>query len=557
MARLVAEGRTNPEIADALGVSLAGAKYHVSELLGRLGLERREEIADWYRREHGGRSVRELAAPPVGWLIGGGAVAVGALLVVAAFVLLRDEASSPYIAGPVASALETVETPQGRWEVLPAPPVLLEDHFAVALGDGEVLVGGTSDGGWTSVWAFDLDRGEYEQVAETTVWLGDAFAVGRPDGRVTVGLTEAASVIGPPDGRSVDPREGACRAGFADEPTSETDFGVRRLREELRTWDPGAAVLCPLELDTWVSPGGSPSDELALEERLSGRTAGLGLDARGDLLIATEGSYLASRPPQGWGQVWRLNEDGHELSLVGYAVLTAGDLGDASVGDSAFASMTTVVGPEVVAFATDTDLVTVDADSGGSQTLVASGGAGVELSVRSTGAWLDDGRLLLTGGYTRATWAALLESQREQGVTVFLGERADHWRLRRGEFAAADRVLIADPVSGEVTEVAAMPAARVAHTMTVLNDGRVLIAGGVPFGGWSRGRSEPPKAPPPVLYDPATDTYEELVDAPEVPPHLTATALGDGSVLFLGTAFADAGRTSGVSTAIRFTPAAP
>lgn len=62
VARLVAEGRTNPEIAAALGITLDGAKYHVSELLGRLGLERREEIRQWYRSEHRARRVRGLSA---------------------------------------------------------------------------------------------------------------------------------------------------------------------------------------------------------------------------------------------------------------------------------------------------------------------------------------------------------------------------------------------------------------------------------------------------------------------------------------------------------------
>lgn len=58
VARLVAEGRTNPEIASALGITLDGAKYHVSELLGRLGLERRDEIAEWYRSERRGQRMR-------------------------------------------------------------------------------------------------------------------------------------------------------------------------------------------------------------------------------------------------------------------------------------------------------------------------------------------------------------------------------------------------------------------------------------------------------------------------------------------------------------------
>ena len=52
VARLIYLGRTNGEIADALGVSLSGAKHHVSELLGRLGMERREDIGAWYSVEH-------------------------------------------------------------------------------------------------------------------------------------------------------------------------------------------------------------------------------------------------------------------------------------------------------------------------------------------------------------------------------------------------------------------------------------------------------------------------------------------------------------------------
>lgn len=43
--RLLAAGRTNPEIARALGISLAGAKWHVSEVLSRLGVTSRIEAA--------------------------------------------------------------------------------------------------------------------------------------------------------------------------------------------------------------------------------------------------------------------------------------------------------------------------------------------------------------------------------------------------------------------------------------------------------------------------------------------------------------------------------
>lgn len=51
VAELVALGYPNQAIAEELGISLAGAKYHVSEILRRLDLTRREEIAGWFRSE--------------------------------------------------------------------------------------------------------------------------------------------------------------------------------------------------------------------------------------------------------------------------------------------------------------------------------------------------------------------------------------------------------------------------------------------------------------------------------------------------------------------------
>lgn len=85
VARLIAAGRTNEQIAEALGISLAGAKYLVSELLGRLGFDRREQVAVWYRegRQRGGvpgRWPRFAAQPRMAWI----GAAVGSLLLVLA-----------------------------------------------------------------------------------------------------------------------------------------------------------------------------------------------------------------------------------------------------------------------------------------------------------------------------------------------------------------------------------------------------------------------------------------------------------------------------------------
>lgn len=90
VAHLVAQGLTNAEIGDRLGISLDGAKYHVSEVLTRLNLERREEIAEWVAADRGRRR------PGRRWAFAGlVATLVAALLMVAFLGTGGGEAGSP------------------------------------------------------------------------------------------------------------------------------------------------------------------------------------------------------------------------------------------------------------------------------------------------------------------------------------------------------------------------------------------------------------------------------------------------------------------------------
>jgi len=126
VARLIAEGCTNEQIAEQLGVSLAGAKYHVAELIGRLGVESREQVAVWYRAEpqrtEGGwrERLRAFFGLPVVAVGLGGAV-VGAVVVVAVMSVMDRQAAAPVQASPTVEAL--VEEIVPPTPVLASPPV--------------------------------------------------------------------------------------------------------------------------------------------------------------------------------------------------------------------------------------------------------------------------------------------------------------------------------------------------------------------------------------------------------------------------------------------------
>lgn len=62
---LLAERRTNPEIAGALGITIDGVKYHVSQILAKLGVESREEAARLYRTH---RPRQPAFLVPLAWL---------------------------------------------------------------------------------------------------------------------------------------------------------------------------------------------------------------------------------------------------------------------------------------------------------------------------------------------------------------------------------------------------------------------------------------------------------------------------------------------------------
>lgn len=112
---LIAHGRTNAEIAEHFGISLSGAKYHVSEILSTLQVDTREEAAEWWRRENGlPCRLRRLVAALTGmgfvrWVAASGAVAtVGASVFLVLITLAITNGTEP-IEESVVSALASAK----------------------------------------------------------------------------------------------------------------------------------------------------------------------------------------------------------------------------------------------------------------------------------------------------------------------------------------------------------------------------------------------------------------------------------------------------------------
>ncbi|MFN0096470.1 MAG: helix-turn-helix transcriptional regulator [Dehalococcoidia bacterium] len=97
---LIAREKTNAEIAEILGVSLDGAKWHVSELLTKLALGTREDAAAYWRwRQRPRVRVRALVAGlwtsgAAKWTLAGAAAVAGAGIV-AGVAAYRSESRAP------------------------------------------------------------------------------------------------------------------------------------------------------------------------------------------------------------------------------------------------------------------------------------------------------------------------------------------------------------------------------------------------------------------------------------------------------------------------------
>jgi DNA-binding CsgD family transcriptional regulator len=125
---LVARGRTNFEIAQELGISLDGAKWHLRELFAKLDVDSREEAAAWWReyntpRERLSRMARALLPGTIGkWLIGGAASALVVVGIVVAVLVAQGsgEPGSEQAAETVTATATTSVTPSATAPTTPS-----------------------------------------------------------------------------------------------------------------------------------------------------------------------------------------------------------------------------------------------------------------------------------------------------------------------------------------------------------------------------------------------------------------------------------------------------
>ncbi|MFL6247957.1 MAG: Kelch repeat-containing protein [Thermoanaerobaculia bacterium] len=173
----------------------------------------------------------------------------------------------------------------------------------------------------------------------------------------------------------------------------------------------------------------------------------------------------------------------------------------------------------------------------------------------ATATLLPDGRVLVAGGNADERRLEIFDPR--TGVSVLTHEVTELPQLGHTATLLRDgRILLAgggyktdgrpifgyygsvssevyDPGTGELTPAGRMNHYRRDHTATLLEDGRVLIAGGenVSLGGFHLYRDVLNSA---EIFDPATNSYQLIVSMHERRSNHTATRLRDGRVLIAG-----------------------
>lgn len=139
---LLARGYTNGQIGEALGISLDGAKWHGSEVMGKPGVDRREAAAAYWRDYNGfrsrfARSLRGLLlASGVRWATGIAGVAVAVVAGIAlAFSLGGDDDQSTAGSEMTPSPMATADAAPSPTSAVVAPGGRPQEYCFIDLPD--------------------------------------------------------------------------------------------------------------------------------------------------------------------------------------------------------------------------------------------------------------------------------------------------------------------------------------------------------------------------------------------------------------------------------------
>ncbi|MBE0608101.1 MAG: hypothetical protein IH609_01845 [Dehalococcoidia bacterium] len=436
---LMARGLTNGEIAQRLGITLDGAKWHVAEVMRKLDASSREEaVAVW----RSGRSRWHGAALLVPAAVGS-TVAV-AIFAVVVFVLREGTGTEDVVSSltPTAPSTPTPQPPHDVFEAVGPPSVTRNIHGAALLPDGRVLLaGGNNISGQPvvhdSIEIFDTLTDQFTDGGRMLTARQAFTPVVLDDGRVLLaggvtetGATTAAEIYDPVTRRS--------------EPTGS--MAVPRVFYGVATLDDGRVL---------IIGGGIGADRVTAEA-----------------YDPATGTFAAI------GSVPGMTEA--EPKAV-------------------------TVGGRIFVFAGQRDWE-FDPAAGEFRQIDAPDGLTVLAPLPELPTVLPDGLILLTGGVLPQPGA---------------DPRAPHIAQR----SAA----LFDPQSGDVVWRGSMSVPRTKHQAVLLDDGRVLIAGGTSDTqlGVVYESAE--------IFDPVTRTFSPAVSMLEPRVWHSMTRLPDGRVLVVGT----------------------
>jgi len=148
---------------------------------------------------------------------------------------------------------------------------------------------------------------------------------------------------------------------------------------------------------------------------------------------------------------------------------------------------------------------------------------------------LATGRVLIVGGssdsaeiYDPATgvWTAISSTNGDSRQVATLSLLPSGQVLAAGGGDGDNTAELYDPATGVWTPTGSLAAGRATHSATVLNNGKVMVAGGMNASGQVLASAE--------LYDPATGTWVTISPMNVIRAHHTAILLDNGQVLIAG-----------------------